>query len=159
MQVPGRPYVSGSSGPAMEGVEWKLGSDGEVFIRSPGVFRGYLHEEKGTHDVLDADGWLASGDIVEVRGGDEVAVVDRKKAIIITSGGKNIAPSEIESWARCLGAQESPAHRVRVLDCVTHALNCIRQPDPTRITPADIDQDVSPELVREVTSFLDEAGR
>ena len=97
VQVPGRPYVSGSSGPAMEGAEWRLGEDGEIFIRSPGVFRGYLHDEKGTSAVLDADGWLASGDIVEVRGGDEVAVVDRKKAIIITSGGKNIAPSEIEN--------------------------------------------------------------
>jgi len=97
VQVPGRPYVSGSSGPAMEGAQWKLGEDGEIFIRSPGVFKGYLHDEKGTHDVLDADGWLASGDIVEIRGGDEVAVVDRKKAIIITSGGKNIAPSEIEN--------------------------------------------------------------
>ncbi|HVZ44222.1 MAG TPA: AMP-binding protein [Ramlibacter sp.] len=97
VQVPGRPYVSGSSGPAMEGVEWRLGEDGEIFIRSPGVFKGYLHDEKGTRDVLGEDGWLASGDIVEVRGGDEVAVVDRKKAIIITSGGKNIAPSEIEN--------------------------------------------------------------
>ncbi|MEO7850947.1 MAG: AMP-binding protein [Rubrivivax sp.] len=97
VQVPGRPYVSGSSGPAMERAEWRLGEDGEIFIRSPGVFTGYLHDEKGTKDVLDADGWLASGDIVEIRGGDEVAVVDRKKAIIITSGGKNIAPSEIEN--------------------------------------------------------------
>ena len=97
VQVPGRPLISGSSGPAMEGAEWKLGEDGEIFIRSPGVFKGYLHDEKGTTDVLSADGWLASGDIVEIRGGDEVAVVDRKKAIIITSGGKNIAPSEIEN--------------------------------------------------------------
>ncbi len=97
VQVPGRPFISGSCGPAMEGVEWKLGEDGEVFVRSPGVFKGYLHDDKGTADILDAQGWLATGDIVEVRGGDEIAVVDRKKAIIITSGGKNIAPSEIEN--------------------------------------------------------------
>jgi len=81
----------------MPGAEWKLGEDGEIFIRSPGVFKGYLFDEKGTADILKADGWLASGDIVEVRGADEIAVVDRKKAIIITSGGKNIAPSEIEN--------------------------------------------------------------
>ena len=85
--------------------------------------------------------------------------LDRPLLVLGGSYDYNVAPSEIESWARCLGAQESPAHRVRVLDCVTHALNCIRQPDPTRITPADIDQDVSPELVAEVVSFLDEAGR
>lgn len=97
VQVPGRPYLSGSCGPAMEGVEWKQGDDGEIFIRSPGVFSGYLFDDAGTAAVLSSDRWLASGDIVEVRGGDEVAVVDRKKAIIITSGGKNIAPSEIEN--------------------------------------------------------------
>ena len=97
VQVPGRPFVDGSCGPAMQGVEWKLGPDNEILIRSPGVFQGYLHDEKGTREVLGDDGWLASGDIVEVRGGDEIAVVDRKKAIIITSGGKNIAPSEIEN--------------------------------------------------------------
>jgi long-chain acyl-CoA synthetase len=97
VQVPGRPFIAGSCGPAMPGVEWKLGEDGEIFVRSPGVFRGYLFDDKGTADVLSPDGWLASGDIVEVRDGQEIAVVDRKKAIIITSGGKNIAPSEIEN--------------------------------------------------------------
>lgn len=97
VQVPGRPFFSGSCGPAMEGVEWKLGDDGEIFVRSPGVFKGYLFDEKGTRDILADDGWLATGDIVEKRGEDEIAVVDRKKAIIITSGGKNIAPSEIEN--------------------------------------------------------------
>lgn len=97
VQVPGRPFISGSCGPAMEGVDWKLGEDGEVFIRSPGVFKGYLFDEKGTRDTFSSDGWLATGDIVEKRGIDEIVVVDRKKAIIITSGGKNIAPSEIEN--------------------------------------------------------------
>ena len=97
VQVPGRPFLNASCGPAMPGTEWKLGADGEVFLRSPGVFKGYLFDDKGTSEILQADGWLASGDIVELRGEDEVAVVDRKKAIIITSGGKNIAPSEIEN--------------------------------------------------------------
>jgi long-chain acyl-CoA synthetase len=97
VQVPGRPFISGSCGPAMDGVEWKVADDGEVFVRSPGVFKGYLFDDKGTSDILSPDGWLATGDIVEMRGESEIAVVDRKKAIIITSGGKNIAPSEIEN--------------------------------------------------------------
>jgi long-chain acyl-CoA synthetase len=97
VQMPGRPYIAGSCGPAMQGVDWKLGDDGEVIVRSPGVFKGYLFDDKGTSDILSPDGWLATGDIVEKRGDDELAVVDRKKAIIITSGGKNIAPSEIEN--------------------------------------------------------------
>jgi long-chain acyl-CoA synthetase len=97
VQVPGRPYIPGSCGPAMEGVDWKMLEDGEIIVRSAGVFKGYLFDDKGTSDILSPDGWLATGDIVEKRGQDELAVVDRKKAIIITSGGKNIAPSEIEN--------------------------------------------------------------
>lgn len=91
-----RPWVAGNCGPALRGSAWKLGDDGEIFIRSPGVFHGYLNDPTATDNVLSSDKWLASGDIVETRG-DEIVVVDRKKAIIITSGGKNIAPSEIEN--------------------------------------------------------------
>jgi long-chain acyl-CoA synthetase len=97
VQRPERPNVAGSCGSALPGTEWRLGDDHEVFVRSPGVFQGYLHDEKGTRDVLDVDGWLATGDIVEKNEHGEITVVDRKKAIIITSGGKNIAPSEIEN--------------------------------------------------------------
>lgn len=97
VQVPNRPCIAGHCGPAMPGVEWRLGPDNEILIRSPGIFRGYLFDDKATADILKDDGWLYSGDIVEVREGDEIAIVDRKKAIIITSGGKNIAPSEIEN--------------------------------------------------------------
>ncbi len=100
VQRAGRPHVAGSCGPELPGTEWRLGDDNEVLVRSPGVFRGYLFDDKGSADVLLPDGWLASGDIVEVHERDgmrEITVVDRKKAIIITSGGKNIAPSEIEN--------------------------------------------------------------
>ena len=97
VQRPERINVPGSCGTALPGTEWKLGEDHEMFVRSPGVFRGYLFDENGTQAVLSADGWLATGDIVEVREDGEIFVVDRKKAIIITSGGKNIAPSEIEN--------------------------------------------------------------
>jgi hypothetical protein len=76
-------------------------------------------------------------------------------------GGKydyNVAPSEIESWGRWLGASPRAPHRVRVLECVTHALNCIAQSDPTRITPSDIGRDLAPELVDEMVAFLDARG-
>ncbi len=97
VQRPDRPNVAGSCGSALPGTEWRLSDDKEVFVRSPGVFQGYLHDDQGTRDVLAADGWLATGDIVEENEHGEITVVDRKKAIIITSGGKNIAPSEIEN--------------------------------------------------------------
>ncbi|HEY6003058.1 MAG TPA: AMP-binding protein, partial [Anaeromyxobacter sp.] len=86
----------GAAGTALRGVEWRLAEDGEVLLRGPGIFHGYFRDEQGTAATMTPDGWLASGDIAQVLDDDEIAIVDRKKAIIITSGGKNIAPSEIE---------------------------------------------------------------
>jgi long-chain acyl-CoA synthetase len=76
--------------------EIKLGGDGELLVRGPGLFRGYWKNEEGTRATL-IDGWLATGDIAEASGAGEWRIVDRKKDIMITTGGKNIAPSEIEN--------------------------------------------------------------
>lgn len=67
----------------------------------------------------------------------------------------NVIPSEIEAWSRWLDASPRAAHRVRVLDCVTHALNCISQPDARLITADDIGHDLAPLLVEEIVRFLD----
>jgi long-chain acyl-CoA synthetase len=77
--------------------EWKLDGDGEILLRNPGVFKGYFLDDKASTATLEPDGWLRTGDIVDVMDNGEITVVDRKKAIIITAGGKNIAPSEIEN--------------------------------------------------------------
>ncbi|WP_454644784.1 AMP-dependent synthetase/ligase [Bradyrhizobium liaoningense] len=87
----------GGCGMPMPQTEWKLDSDGEILLKNPGVFKGYFLDEKATCASIDPAGWLRTGDIVEVIDNGEIAVVDRKKAIIITAGGKNIAPSEIEN--------------------------------------------------------------
>jgi len=76
--------------------EIRLGPDGELLVRGPGLFRGYWKNDEGTRATL-ADGWLATGDIAEASSAGEWRIVDRKKDIMITSGGKNIAPSEIEN--------------------------------------------------------------
>jgi alpha-beta hydrolase superfamily lysophospholipase len=81
--------------------------------------------------------------------------LDRPLLVLGGSYDYNVAPSEIESWDRWLRASPSAPHRVRVLECVTHALNCITQKDPTRITPDDIGRDLAPELVDEMVRFLD----
>jgi long-chain acyl-CoA synthetase len=88
----------GWCGPAMpKVVEQRLGEDGELLIRGPIVFNGYLYDEEATAKTL-ADGWLHTGDIVEIDAASgEVQILDRKKAILITSGGKNITPSLIEN--------------------------------------------------------------
>jgi long-chain acyl-CoA synthetase len=102
VQRPGADRIGGAGVP-LAGTEWKLDSDGEILLRSPGVFKGYFLDDSASKSTVDAEGWLRSGDIVEVLDNGEIAVVDRKKAIIITSGGKNIAPSEIENSLKDTG--------------------------------------------------------
>ena len=87
----------GGCGLPVRGAEWQKAADGEILIRGATVFKGYFDDPKGTAETMTPDGWLKSGDIVDILDNGELTVVDRKKAIIITAGGKNIAPSEIEN--------------------------------------------------------------
>ena len=77
-------------------VELKLAEDGEILIKHPGVFKGYFKNDEATNEVIDEGGWLYTGDVGEYDG-EFLKIVDRKKDIIITSGGKNVSPSEIEN--------------------------------------------------------------
>src|SRR6201982_1454116 len=96
IQTESHPRIGGCGVPLPQ-TEWKLDTDGEILLRNPGVFKGYFLDEKASTASLEPGGWLRTGDIVEILDNGEIAVVDRKKAIIITAGGKNIAPSEIEN--------------------------------------------------------------
>jgi long-chain acyl-CoA synthetase len=87
----------GGCGLPLPKTEWKLDTDGEILLQNPGVFKGYFLDEKASTASLEPGGWLRTGDIIEIMDNGEITVVDRKKAIIITAGGKNIAPSEIEN--------------------------------------------------------------
>jgi long-chain acyl-CoA synthetase len=86
----------GTIGEPLEGCELRIADDGEILARHPGVFKGYLKDPAATADAIDQDGWLHTGDVGEW---DEnhIRIIDRKKDIIITAGGKNISPSEIEN--------------------------------------------------------------
>ena len=85
----------GCTGIPFSNVEVRLAADGELLIRSEGLFQGYLHDEQATAETL-VDHWLHTGDVAERVASGELRIIDRKKEIIITSGGKNIAPSKIE---------------------------------------------------------------
>ncbi len=95
VQKPG--YFSlGGAGIAVEGTKYEIADDGEILIGGPAIFKGYFRDPTATSDTMQGD-LLKTGDIVSQFDNGEISVVDRKKAIIITAGGKNIAPSEIEN--------------------------------------------------------------
>lgn len=87
----------GKVGHAFPGVEVKLADDGEVICRGGNVYRGYLDAPDKTAEVLTDDGWFHSGDIGEFDDDGYLKIVDRKKELIITAGGKNISPANLEA--------------------------------------------------------------
>jgi long-chain acyl-CoA synthetase len=87
----------GTVGPALPGFELRVAEDGELMIRSETVFAGYFKDPEATAEVLEPDGWLHSGDIATIDEDGFVTITDRKKDIIVTAGGKNIAPQNLEN--------------------------------------------------------------
>lgn len=108
MQQPGATR-SGCSGVLIPGLEQKIAEDGELLLRGPSTFKGYLFDDMATARAY-TDGWLHTGDIVEFEDDGEIRVLDRKKDILITSGGKNITPSLIEN-----ALKDSPYIREAIL--------------------------------------------
>ena len=93
--LPGRTCF-GSVGPVLEGVEVRIADDGEIVVKGPNVFLGYYKEPEATAETL-VDGWLHSGDLGRIDAAGMLWITGRKKDLIITAGGKNIAPKNIES--------------------------------------------------------------
>jgi long-chain acyl-CoA synthetase len=87
----------GTVGRAMPGVEIKIADDGEILMKGPNVFAGYWQNEDATNEVLDRHGWLATGDLGALDDEDYLHITGRKKDIIITAGGKNLTPANIEN--------------------------------------------------------------
>jgi long-chain acyl-CoA synthetase len=90
-------YRFGTVGPLLPGFEGRLDEDGELLVRSKTVFAGYYRDEEATRAVLDGEGWLRTGDIARFDDDGFLTITDRKKDILVTAGGKNVAPQNLEN--------------------------------------------------------------
>ncbi|MCW2789905.1 MAG: long-chain fatty acid--CoA ligase [Aeromicrobium sp.] len=140
----------GTVGKPLPGTEVRVADDGELCFRGPQVFHGYWHNDDATAEAIDTDGWFATGDLGEVDDDGYVRVTGRKKEIIVTAGGKNVAPAMLED-------------RVRASPYVSQCL-VVGDGKPFVAALVTIDEEAwtggfdDPELTAEVQKAIDDAN-
>jgi long-chain acyl-CoA synthetase len=153
----------GTVGPPIPGSTLRIADDGEILVKGPNVFRGYWHNESATAQVLEG-GWFHTGDIGKLDGAGFLTITGRKKEIIVTAGGKNVAPGPLEDRLR--------AHPL-ISQCLVVGdgrkfIGCLITLDPEAIEPWKREHDktsltmaqlaVDPDLIEEIDAAVAEAN-
>jgi long-subunit acyl-CoA synthetase (AMP-forming) len=154
----------GSVGRAIPGTEVILAADGEVLVRGGGVMRGYRNDPTRTADTLDADGWIHTGDIGTLDDRGYLKIIDRKKELIINSGGKNMSPSNIEGALKAVSPLVGSVAAIGDNRPFVSALITL-DPDAAAVFAAqrgvDVDPEslsVHPDLVEAISDAVDQAN-
>ena len=164
VNLPSRNKI-GAVGPPVPGVTVRIADDGEILVSGPNIFAGYWHNEAATAEIVDAEGWLHTGDLGELDDG-QLRVTGRKKDLIVTAGGKNVAPAVLEDRLRAhpLVSQAMVVGdgRPYVASLVTldeEALDAWKGRRP-QLAPASLADLVdNPDLIAEIQTGVDEANK
>ena len=152
----------GTVGLPLPGVAVKIADDGEILLRGPNVFPGYWHNEEASAEALDKEGWLRTGDLGSLDEEGFLRITGRKKELIVTAGGKNVAPAVLEdrlrahpliSQALVVGDQRPYVASLITLD--PEALEFWKKQHDR---PADADVSDDPELTADIQSAVDDAN-
>ena len=152
----------GTVGLPLPGVAVKIADDGEILLRGPNVFPGYWHNEEASAEALDKEGWLRTGDLGSLDEEGFLRITGRKKELIVTAGGKNVAPAVLEdrlrahpliSQALVVGDQRPYVASLITLD--PEALEFWKKQHDR---PADAEVNDDPELIADIQSAVDDAN-
>ena len=156
----------GTVGLPLPGVSVRIADDGEILLRGPNVTPGYWHNETATAEALDPEGWLLSGDVGSLDDEGFLRVTGRKKEIIVTAGGKNVAPAVLEDRLRahplisqCLVVGDARPYVACLITLDEEALEFWKKQHgrAADATPAQLNDD--PELIAEIQLAVDDANK
>ena len=162
---PGRNKI-GTVGLPLPGVSLRIADDGEILIAGPVVFRGYWRNEQATAEAFDADHWLRTGDIGSLDDEGFLRVTGRKKELIVTAGGKNVAPAVLEDRLRahplisqCIVVGDGRPYVACLVTLDTEALAfwAEQHGKPADAAPDDLASD--PDLLADLQAAVDEANK
>ncbi len=156
----------GTVGPPIPSVTVRIADDGEILATGPNVFGGYWHNEAATKEMVDPDGWLHTGDLGELDEDGYLRVTGRKKDIIVTAGGKNVAPAVLEDRLRahplvsqCMVVGDGRPFVACLVTLDEEAIGPwqARHPNLAGASLAELAE--APELIAEIQSAVDEANK
>src|SRR5580692_3609476 len=153
----------GTVGPPLPGVAIKIADDGEILLRGPNVFPGYWHNDAATAEVLDSEGWFGTGDVGSLDEEGFLRVTGRKKELIVTAGGKNVAPAVLEDRLRasplisqCVVVGDGRPYIACLITLDEEGLEFWRKQHGLA---ADADVTDNPELTADIQAAVDEANK